>query len=200
CRDHDAANSTRSWHAHAAAYHANALGAAELRSIYPLLQADPTVRRPMAGFMEFYLLQAWFDAGLTREALAELRSYYGQMLRSGATTTWELVDRREPGIDHIVPAGRSHCHGWSAGPAYHCSAQILGVIPTAPGYREVTIRPNLGDLAWAEGEVATPHGPVHVGVGDDHHGEVNLPAGVTATLELPGRPALRVEAGKSHAF
>ncbi len=200
CRDHDDANATRSWHAHAAAYHANALGAAELRSIYPLLQADSAVRRPMAGFMEFYLLQAWFDAGLTREALTELRSYYGQMLRSGATTTWELVDRREPGIDHIVPAGRSHCHGWSAGPAYHCSAQILGVVPTAPGYREVTIRPNLGDLAWAEGEVATPHGPVHVAMSDANHGEVNLPAGVTATLELPGRPALRVEAGKSHSF
>ncbi len=200
CRDHEDAKATRSWHAHAAAYHAGALNAAELRSVHPQLQADQTVRRPMAGFMEFYMLQAWFDAGLTREALAELRSYYGQMLRSGATTTWELVDRREPGIDHIVPAGRSHCHGWSAGPAYHCAAQILGVIPTAPGYREVSIRPALGDLAWAEGDVATPHGPIHVALEGDGHGEVLLPAGTAGTLHLPGRPAIRVPAGKTHAF
>ena len=116
----------------------------------------------MAGFMEFYLLQAWLDAGLVREALDEMRSYYGQMLRSGATTTWEIVDRREPGIDHINVAGRSHCHGWSAGPANLLPAKILGVTPAAPGYREVTIRPQLGDLAWAEGEIPTPHGIIRV--------------------------------------
>ncbi|MBS0662000.1 MAG: hypothetical protein JSR48_01955 [Verrucomicrobia bacterium] len=200
CRDFEDAGATRSWHAHAAAYHAGALDAAGLRSIHPRLQADPTVRRPMAGFMEFYLLQAWFDAGLAREALAELRSYYGQMLRSGATTTWELVDRREPGIDHIVPAGRSHCHGWSAGPAYHCAAQILGVVPTAPGYHEVSIRPSLGDLAWAEGEVATPHGTIHVSLDGDGHGEATLPPGVTGVLHLAGRPAVRMAPEKSHAF
>ncbi|MDB6127163.1 MAG: alpha-L-rhamnosidase, partial [Verrucomicrobia bacterium] len=110
-RDDLTADATRSWHAHAAAFISGALNPEGLRAIFPSLQNDPAVRRPMAGFMEFYLLNAWLDAGLAREALEEMRSYYGQMLRSGATTTWEIVDRRVPGIDHIVVAGRSHCHG-----------------------------------------------------------------------------------------
>jgi len=200
CRDDFPADASRSWHAHAAALLADAVTPAELRAVYPLLQSDATVRRPMAGFMEFYLLQAWLDAGLTREALDEMRSYYGQMLRSGATTTWEIVDRREPGIDHIVAAGRSHCHGWSAGPAYLLPAKILGVTPTAPGYREVSIRPALGDLAWAKGDIPTPYGLIHVSLTGATSGEVTLPAGTTGTLYLPGRKRVSLTGGQTHAY
>ena len=197
CRDDFIPNATRSWHAHAAALLAGAITPAELRAVYPLLQADTAVRRPMAGFMEFYLLQAWLDAGLTREALDEMRSYYGQMLRSGATTTWEIVDRREPGIDHIVAAGRSHCHGWSAGPAYLLPAKILGVAPTAPGYREVSIRPSLGDLTWAKGEIPTPHGQIRISLTSPTTGEITLPAGITGTLLLGGCKPLPLAAGST---
>jgi len=199
-RDDLPAEATRSWHAHTAAYLAGALDAAQLRTIYPRLQADPAVRRPMAGFMEFYLLQAWMNAGLIREALDEMRSYYGQMLRSGATTTWEIVDRREPGIDHIQPAGRSHCHGWSAGPANLLPAHILGVMPTSPGYRTVTIRPALGDLAWAEGVVPTPQGDIRIKLQSGPRGEAELPAGITATLHLPDRPVATLQGGRTHTF
>jgi len=200
CRDDFPAAATRSWHAHAAAYLAGAVTPAELRTAYPLLHSDPGVRRPMAGFMEFYLLQAWLDAGLVREALDEMRSYYGQMLRSGATTTWELVDRREPGIDHIVPAGRSHCHGWSAGPAHLLPARILGITPTAPGYGEVSIRPQLGDLAWAKGEIPTPHGLIRVNLTSATTGEITLPAGITGTLQLTGRRPIALSGGQTHVF
>lgn len=200
CRDDFPAGSTRSWHAHAAAFLAGAITPAELRAIHPLLQSDPAVRRPMAGFMEFYLLQAWLDAGLVREALDEMRSYYGQMLRSGATTTWEIVDRREPGIDHIAIAGRSHCHGWSAGPAHHLPAKILGVTPTSPGYREVAIRPSLGDLAWAKGEIPTPHGNILVSLTGPTTGEVTLPVGVTGTLHLPGRKPVPLAGGATQVL
>ena len=200
CRDDFSLKSTRSWHAHAAAFLAGAVTPEQLRAAYLQLQSDPIVRRPMAGFTEFYLLQAWLDAGLVREALDEMRSYYGQMLRSGATTTWELVDRREPGIDHIVPAGRSHCHGWSAGPAHLLPAKILGVTPTAPGYREVSIRPALGDLTWAKGEVPTPHGQIRVNLTSPTTGEITLPGGITGMLHLAGHPPLTVTGGKTHVL
>ena len=200
CRDDFPANATRSWHAHAAALLAGAITPAELRAVFPLLQFDPAVRRPMAGFMEFYLLQAWLDAGLTREALDEMRSYYGQMLRSGATTTWEIVDRREPGIDHINVAGRSHCHGWSAAPANLLPAKILGVTPTALGYREVAIRPSLGDLAWAKGEIPTPHGIISVSLTGATAGEVTLPGGITGTFQLGDRPPVALAGGQTFVF
>lgn len=198
-RDDLTPDASRSWHAHAAAFLAGAVTPAEMRAIHPVLQADAAVRRPMAGFMEFYLLESWLQAGLVSEALDEMRSYYGQMLSSGATTTWELVDRREPGIDHIQPAGRSHCHGWSAGPALHLPARILGVTPTAPGYREVEIRPTLGDLAWAEGSIPTPLGDIRVSVRGPHAGQLILPPGISGTLHLPGREPRHLGVG-THAF
>ena len=192
CRDDFSPDATRSWHAHAAAFLAGAVTPEQLRTAYSQLQSDPGVRRPMAGFMEFYLLQAWLDAGLVREALDEMRC--------GATTTWELVDRCEPGIDHIVPAGRSHCHGWSAGPAHLLPAKILGVTPTAPGYREVAIRPQLGDLAWAKGEIPTPQGLIRVSLTGPTVGEISLPAGITGTLCLHGRDSVALAGGQSHVF
>ncbi|MEZ5414684.1 MAG: alpha-L-rhamnosidase C-terminal domain-containing protein [Opitutaceae bacterium] len=195
-RDESSDVATRSWHAHAAAFLAGAIDAAQLRAVYRQLQTDPSVRRPMAGFMEFYLLQAWMRAGLIEEALDEMRSYYGQMLRSGATTTWELVDRREPGIDHIQPAGRSHCHGWSAGPAQLLPAHVLGVTPTSPSYRTVDIRPALGGLGWAEGTVPTPHGPIEIRISAHDPGFVDVPSGITATLHLPGRSSLTLTGGR----
>ena len=110
------------------------------------------------------------------------------------------MDRREPGIDHIVAAGRSHCHGWSAGPAYLLPAKILGVTPTTPGYREVAIRPALGGLAWAKGDIPTPHGIIRVNLTGPANGEIILPAGVTGTLHLEGRPAATLAGGQTHRF
>ncbi|MFZ9682021.1 MAG: alpha-L-rhamnosidase C-terminal domain-containing protein [Cephaloticoccus sp.] len=194
-RDDAGDTATRSWHAHAAAFLAGAIDAGQLREVFHPLQSDPRVRRPMAGFMEFYLLQAWMQAGLINEALDEMRSYYGQMLRSGATTTWELVDRREPGIDHIQPAGRSHCHGWSAGPAHLLPAHVLGLTPTSPGHRTVDLRPALGDLTWAEGTVPTPHGDIGVKLSKGGI-ELELPPTVTATVHRTGHTPITLTGGR----
>lgn len=60
-----------------------------------------------------------YEALLTAEEdyrkiiLAELRSDYGQMLESGATSVWETVD----GAQAFDGCG-SLCHGWSAVPVY----------------------------------------------------------------------------------
>uniref|UniRef100_UPI00404AFF0E alpha-L-rhamnosidase-related protein n=2 Tax=Cephaloticoccus sp. TaxID=1985742 RepID=UPI00404AFF0E len=198
-RDDLPADTSRSWHAHAAAFHAGAIDATQLREVFSKLQAESDVRRPMAGFQEYTLLEAWLEAGLVREALDEMRSYYGQMLRNDATTTWELVDRREPGIDHIQPAGRSHCHGWSAGPARHLPAHILGIKPLAPGFSEVSLTPNLGDLAWAKGAMPTPHGKIEVEITLSGECILMVPTGIRATLQLPAKPPEKISGGR-HTF
>lgn len=199
-RDEVAEGSSVSWHSYLAAWQAGALDAEELRGAFGKLQGEAAVRRPMAGFMEYWLLTAWFEAGLAREALAEMRDYWGQMLRNGATTTWEIVDRRVPGLDKIVVGGRSHCHGWSAGPAHLLPAKVLGITPTAPGFAEVAVRPMLGDLAWAEGEVPTPHGTIRArwNAGARLTGEVELPAGVTGMLYREGREPVALAGGQRH--
>ena len=44
------------------------------------------------------------------------------------------------------------------------SEYVLGVRFAAAGCRKVEIRPDLGDLAWAEGSVPTPQGVLNVRV------------------------------------
>ena len=39
---------------------------------------------------------------------------------------------------------------------------VLGVSPIEPGFRAARIKPNRGDLAWAQGSVPTPHGPIRL--------------------------------------
>ncbi|MBN2043915.1 MAG: hypothetical protein JW757_02745, partial [Anaerolineales bacterium] len=56
----------------------------------------------------------------------------------------------------------SLCHGWSAGPAVWLHQAVLGVKPGNPGFTRFHFQPNLGGLNWAEGDVPTPHGTIHV--------------------------------------
>jgi hypothetical protein len=77
-------------------------------------------------------------------------------------------------------------------------AHLLGVTPTSPGYRTASIRPDLGDLAWAEGVVPAPHGDNRVNLQTGLRGEIELPDGITATLHLPGHEAVALEGGRKH--
>ena len=53
-------------------------------------------------------------------------------------------------------------HAWIATPLYQMSAHILGITPAAPGYKLISIRPELCDLLWAKGSVPTPYGNTEV--------------------------------------
>ena len=61
-------------------------------------------------------------------------------------------------------AGGTHCHGWSATPTRDLIRYVLGVSPASPGFESVNIQPALGDLAWAEGHIPHPCGPLSVRV------------------------------------
>ena len=78
------------------------------------------------------------------------------------------------------PGTGSRCHAWSATPTYDLTTHVLGVQFTAPGCTEVRVRPNLGDLTWAEGAVPTPLGFVTVRAEAGKKAEVTLPPGCEA--------------------
>ena len=62
------------------------------------------------------------------------------------------------------------------------SENILGIQPAAPGFKEITIKPNLGDLSFAKGSVPTPLGLITVTHERRKDGTItskhNIPAGV----------------------
>jgi alpha-L-rhamnosidase len=143
----------------------------------------PGGTRGVSNFYGFYVLGALAEAGQIDAALTLIRDHWGGMLDLGATTFWEDFDLdwadNAGRIDQLVPPGKddvhgdygahcyqgyrhSLCHGWAGGPTAWLSREVLGVRPLQPGCRRVRIEPQLGSLAWAEGSVPTPLGPVEV--------------------------------------
>lgn len=137
----------------------------------------------VSTFYGYYMLEAMSAAGEGRRALDTVRDYWGAMLDMGATSFWEDFNvawtNNATRLDALPAAGKkdihgdfgefcypgyrhSLCHGWSAGPAAWCINRVLGLEALDAGCRTVRVKPFLGDLAWAEGALATPRGPVRV--------------------------------------
>lgn len=134
-------------------------------------------------FYGYYMLRAMAMAGNHTGAMEVIKSYWGAMIDLGATTFWEDFDLKwlenAAPIDQPVPADKvdvhgnygaycyggfrhSLCHGWASGPTAWLSEHVLGFKILEPGCTKMRIRPNLGNLEWAEGSFPTPKGVVKV--------------------------------------
>ena len=163
-----------------------------------VLAVDPF--HGVSTFMGYYILRARAEAGDVDGALDVVRKYWGGMLDFGATTFWEDFDLRwtenAGRIDELPVAGKkdlhadfgnycykglrhSLCHGWAGGPTAWLSEYVLGVKPVEPGYKTVSVKPELGDLDWAEGQVPTPYGTIRV------RAEKAADGSVTVSIEAP---------------
>jgi hypothetical protein len=165
----------------------------------------PDVISPYYGS---YVLDALARTGHRDAALAWIREYWGGMIKEGATSFWEAYDPAWPKDDPHVDlqaddtAGYriSLAHGWSSAPAWWLMEQVLGIYPTAAGFKETTIRPELADLDWARGAEPTPHGLIKVDMHKEGKGKENqalratidIPEGVEATILFP------VKSGTDH--
>ena len=138
----------------------------ERREIMKSVMLNPDIPAITTPYMRFYELEALCTMGMQEEVLGEIKSYWGGMLREGATTFWEKYVPSEKGTEHLAmygrPYGKSLCHAWGASPLYLLGKYFLGVSPTKPGYKEYEIRPSLGGLEWISGDVPTPFGPIHI--------------------------------------
>jgi len=134
-------------------------------------------------FFGYYMLQAKAKAGDYTGAMSDIKNFWGPMLDLGATTFWEdfNVDwlANAGRIDELVPAGKvdihadygAYCyvgfrhslaHGWASGPTPWLTEHVLGIQVIAPGCKEISIRPHLGELSFVEGTFPTPYGPLYV--------------------------------------
>ena len=149
----------------------------------------------MTPYYNYYIISAMAQTGHRPEALAWIRQYWGGMIAEGATSFWEAYYPSWPkdnfhaslqaddGTGYFV----SLAHGWSTGPTPWLMEQILGIQPTAGGFSQVTIRPDLAGLAWAKGAEPTPHGLLKVSL-EQKSGlqtTIDLPADEVATVLIP---------------
>ena len=156
---------------------------------------------PLTPYYGYFLLQAMSQLDQTQDALNYVRRNWGDMLRRGATTWWEKFNPAWPddmtwALDQT--AYLSLCHGWSSGPTTYLTETVLGVRPTSAGFATAEIAPQLGDLHWAEGDVPTPNGVIHVRV-ERQAGKLNcvvkLPPHVVAAIRLGGKTFTADHAG-----
>ncbi|WP_160720446.1 alpha-L-rhamnosidase-related protein [Bacillus sp. USDA818B3_A] len=81
------------------------------------------IEKPMIGiatpYMYHHLVEALIVSGEKERAVAEMKTYWGGMIRDGADTFWELYD---PKNKEFSPYGsyliNSYCHAWSCTPTY----------------------------------------------------------------------------------
>lgn len=154
-------------------------------------------------FYGYYAIEALAQNGETAKAIDMVSDYWGSMIDLGATTFWEDLNypdtKNAARIDEIVPEGKydihsqggaycyvglrlSLCHGWAAGPTAWLQRYVLGVKPVEPGCKTVEVKPELGNLEFAEGTVPTPKGPLYVKAYKDMAGntkvDVKAPKGI----------------------
>lgn len=156
----------------------------------------------MSPYYGNYVLRAYGKMGQCQAGIDLMRRYWGAMLSRGATTWWEEFDPSLPQDMNLVLDKMPYLslsHGWSSGPTSFLTEYVLGVQPTAGGFKSVVIQPNLGDLKWAAGTVPTPHGAIQLHVAKAQQGIVctlTLPSGIHALVKLPGRTVTLDHAGR----
>lgn len=158
--------------------------------------ADDNFREPpITPFYNDYVISAMAEAGHRAEALAWIRKYWGGMIAEGATSFWEAYDvnwpKKNPHVSLQADGSTGYfvslAHGWSSGPTAWLMEEILGIHPTAAGFRTATLRPDLAGLAWARGTEPTPHGPIAIDLKPTQT-TVTLPAGVELSVLVPVSP------------
>lgn len=83
-----------------------------------LMAENPPI--PMVTpYMYHYFIEALMENCLTTQALSCMKSYWGDMVRAGADTFWELYDPADPcASPYGSRAVNSFCHAWSGTPSY----------------------------------------------------------------------------------
>ena len=83
------------------------------------IEVAPDAVRPVSPYLWHYMLEALFACGMNERAWQLIREYWGDMVRYGADTFWEVF---VPGEMKFSPYNdyrlNSACHAWSCTPSY----------------------------------------------------------------------------------
>lgn len=155
-----------SQHAGIMAILTGAIPQADVKKVMTTILYDTSLSQA-TFYYRFYLNRALKQAGMADMYYSQLKPWH-DMLRIGLTT---FAENPEP--------TRSDCHAWSSSPNYDFLATICGIMPDAPGFKKVLIKPAPGELKEINGRMPHPNGFIQVRlkrVGS---------SGVEGTVELP---------------
>ena len=140
-------------------------------------------------YMEKYVCEALMRMGHADYALERFKRRFGPMIADRQHTT--LYEGWQEG----GYGGGSTNHAWSGGMLTDICEQILGIRPTAPGWKEVVIRPTVSPITEAAITIPTVKGTLSFSFKDDgttYRATVTVPKGMTVRFCTPtGEQILR---------
>ncbi len=148
-------------------------------SLLELLSSDPASPNVEVYGM-FWVLKALGDMGYIPEALNIIESYYGRMLKLGATTWWE-------GFNAHLKYTASLSHGWGGSPTWFLTTYVLGGRQTGPTTWQV--KPAFMGVNWASGSLPLQNGELQIFWKrqdcEDSSLHVTSPSGTTGEIIVP---------------
>ncbi|MCK9859335.1 family 78 glycoside hydrolase catalytic domain [Paenibacillus sp. ATY16] len=154
-----------------------------------LLQPPASFVQIGSPFMSFFYYEALEAMRHIPAMLDDIRRNYGLMIANDATTCWEMYPNFTENRANAELLTRSHCHAWSAGPAYFLGRNVLGVKRLDSGWSKVRIEPAPCDLKWARGAVPLPDGgtiEVDWSIADDVMSlRISAPEEIELDVQLP---------------
>jgi hypothetical protein len=131
-------------------------------------------------YFKYYVHQALNKSGLGNQYLDLLQDWRDQ-LDNGLTTWAEISDHNN---------ARSDCHAWGASPNIEFYRIVLGIESAAPGFNQITIKPNLGKLKQVAGTMPHPNGTIQVNytlTKDKLKAEITTPPNTTSKFYWKGK-------------
>jgi alpha-L-rhamnosidase len=118
----------------------------------------------------------------------------------GATTIWERWDSMLPD-GSINPGEMTSFNHYALGAVIDFLHRVVaGLSPTAPGYQRLAVRPRPGGgLVSAGVQLRSPYGPIRSSWrrdGEELELDLEVPVGVTATIEVPDGSTSEVGGGR----
>ena len=91
----------------------------QARRAMTVVAQHPNAEKAVTPYMHHYIVEAMQTAGMSEESQRYMQYYWGDMIRKGADTFWEVY---VPGDDFLSPYKshlmNSYCHAWSCTPTY----------------------------------------------------------------------------------
>lgn len=132
----------------------------EINSVVGSLLSDSNLPLIITPYFNSFVAESFFKNGFDREAINLIKSYWGGMIKHGATTFWESYDSQKG--RESASFGESLAHGWSSGPAYLLPKWLLGIVPLEPGFTQFQIKPVFTGLSFVSGKIPVGDGTIEV--------------------------------------
>ena len=167
------------------AYFAGLVDETNLKFVKTIL-ADDKLPQIITSYYKYYTLCARAGCGDVAGAFNEAKEYFGKMLiDNDSATVWESFEPDVLDINkyalHSFP--KSLCHGWGSGVVGFTYKYIIGIIPDAPGYQKIILKPaHLPKFNYIA-TLPTPFGLITVTKADGKQIEYKIPADIDVTYE-----------------